>query len=197
MTSGYAKWDKIYHEYPLKSLGWELGRARPILIEFVKKGLIKKGKMLDICCGAGTNSVYLAKNSFSVYAADISPKAIQYAKETARREKVKINLLLQSFINLSFSNEIFDFVFDMGCFHHVQIPDRAAFIKGIRLVLKKNGIYMITCFSHKNGSSWNHFTKIQLKQMFSGYFKFIKIRHYSSIEGDGIKRFFYTVLLKK
>ena len=58
MTSGYVKWDKIYNEYPLKSLGWELGRARPILIEFVKKGLIKKGKMLDICCGAGTNSVY-------------------------------------------------------------------------------------------------------------------------------------------
>lgn len=44
MTSDYLTWDKIYQGYPLKFLGWELGRVRPILIEFVKKGLIKKGK---------------------------------------------------------------------------------------------------------------------------------------------------------
>ena len=139
MTSGYVKWDKIYNEYPLKSLGWELGRARPILIEFVKKGLIKKGKMLDICCGAGTNSIYLAKNSFSVYAADISPKAIQYAKETARREKVKINLLLQSFINLSFANEIFDFVFDMGVSIMYKSQIELRLLKELDWFLKKMG----------------------------------------------------------
>ncbi len=56
---------------------------------------------------------------------------------------------------------------------------------------------MLTCFSDKNGPSWNHFTKIHLKQIFSEYFKLLEIRHYSSIEGDGIKRFFYTVLMKK
>ncbi len=167
------------------------------MIEFVEKGLIKKGKILDICCGTGTNSVYLAKNNFSVYASDISITAIQYAKIKALREKVKINLIIQSFINLSFTNEIFDFVFDMGCFHHVQIPDRKAFIENVKKVLKKKGLYMLTCFSDKNGSSWNHFSKTNLKQIFSEYFNLIEIRHYSSIEGDGIKRFFYTVLMKK
>ena len=87
MTSGYVKWNKIYNEYPLKSLGWELGRARPILMEFVKKGLIKKGKMLDICCRAGTNSIYLAKNSFSVYAADISPRLFNMQKKQLDEKK--------------------------------------------------------------------------------------------------------------
>ena len=95
MNSYYDKWDKIYRKYPLSSLGWELNRPRPILIEFVEKGLIKKGKILDICCGTGTNSVYLAKNNFSVYASDISITAIQYAKIKALCEKVKINLILQ------------------------------------------------------------------------------------------------------
>ena len=93
------------------------------MIEFVEKGLIKKGKMLDICCGAGTNSVYLTKNNFSVYASDISLKGIQYAKEKTLRENLQINLILQNFIILSFTNEMFDFVFDMGYFHHVQISD--------------------------------------------------------------------------
>jgi len=197
MNSYYDKWNKIYRNYPLSSLGWELNRPGLILIEFIKKGLIKKGKMLDICCGDGTNSVYLAKNNFSVYASDISLKAIQYAKEKALQEKVQINLILQNFINLSFTNKIFDFVFDMGCFHHVQISDRTTFIESVKMVLKKNGLYMLTCFSDKNGSSWNHFSKTHLKQIFSEYFKLLEIRHYSSIEGDGIKRFFYTLLMKK
>ena len=52
---------EIYRKYSVKSWGWELGKPRPILVEFVEKGLIKKGKTLDLCCGAGTNTIYLAK----------------------------------------------------------------------------------------------------------------------------------------
>jgi ubiquinone/menaquinone biosynthesis C-methylase UbiE len=197
MASNYDKWDKIYREYPLNTLGWELGKPRPILVELIEKDLIVKGKTLDICCGAGTNSIYLAKNGFSVYALDISPTAIQYAKKEAKKESLLIHFVLANFVFLNFINDIFDFVFDMGCFHHVNIIDRITFIEGIYRVLKKNGFYMVTCFSYKNGPAWNHFTKNQLIQLFSENFNIIQIMHYSSIEGDGIKRFFYTVLMKK
>jgi hypothetical protein len=56
---------------------------------------------------------------------------------------------------------------------------------------------MLTCFSYKNGLAWNHFTKKQLTQLFSEYFKIIQIMHFSSVEGDRIKRFFYTILMEK
>lgn len=108
-----------------------------------------------------------------------------------------IDFMLENFVFLSFINDIFDFVFDMGCFHHVKIIDRINFIEEIYRVFKKNGCYMLTCFSYKNGSSWNHFTKNQLIQLFSKNFSIVQIMHYSSLEGDGIKRFFYTVLMKK
>jgi ubiquinone/menaquinone biosynthesis C-methylase UbiE len=85
----------------------------------------------------------------------------------------------------------------MGYFHHVSIIDRIAFIEGINRVLKRSGFYLLTCFSNKNGSDWNHFTKKQLIQLFSKYFKIIKLHHYSSIEGDDIKRLLYTILMKK
>jgi len=197
MDSNYDEWDQIYRKYPLKSLGWELGRPRPILVEFVEKGFIKKGKALDICCGAGTNTVYLAENGFEVTGIDISSKAIEYAKKKAQQAKVKINFMSQNFINLPFEDEEFDFIFDMGCFHHVEIEDRTKFIKGVHRVLKKDGSYMLTCFSYKNGPAWNHFTKKQITSLFSEYFKINEIRHISSIEGDGVRRYFYTVLLKK
>ena len=197
MNSNYDEWDQIYRRYPVESWGWELGKPRPILVEFVEKGLIKKGKALDLCCGAGTNTVYLAEKGFEVTAIDISPKAIEYAKEKAGQANVKINFMTQSFVDLSFKDEPFDFVFDMGCFHHVEIVDRTKFINGVHRVLKKGGNYLLTCFSHKNGPAWNHFTEEQLIRLFSGYFGINEVRHVSSIEGDGVKRYLYTVWMEK
>ena len=197
MTSNYGEWDQIYRRYPVASWGWELGKPRPILIEFVEKGLIKRGKVLDLCCGAGTNTVYLAEKGFEVTAIDISRKAIAYAKEKAGHANVKIDFMIQSFVDLSFKDEAFDFVFDMGCFHHVEIVDRPKFITGVHRVLKKAGNYLLTCFSYKNGPAWNHFTEKQLISLFSDYFNIREIRHVSSIEGDGVKRYFYTVWMKK
>jgi ubiquinone/menaquinone biosynthesis C-methylase UbiE len=197
MNSNYDEWDQIYRRYPLEDLGWELGKPRPILVEFVEKGFIKKGKALDLCCGAGTNTVYLAKKGFEVTAIDISQKAIEYAKEKAEHANVKINFIMRSFVDLPFQDEEFNFVFDMGCFHHVKIEDRASFIEGVYRVLKKGGDYLLTCFSYKNGPAWNHFTEKQLISLFSGYFEIREIRHVSSIEGDGVRRFFFTVWMKK
>jgi cyclopropane fatty-acyl-phospholipid synthase-like methyltransferase len=90
-----------------------------------------------------------------------------------------------------------DFIFDMGCFHHVEISDRATFIKGMHRVLKKGGSYLMVCFSYKNSPAWNHFTKEQIIQLFSDLFEIKEIKQISSIEGDGYRRYFYSVLMKK
>jgi 2-polyprenyl-3-methyl-5-hydroxy-6-metoxy-1,4-benzoquinol methylase len=197
MGSDYDEWDQIYRKYQLESLGWELGKPRPILVEFVERGLIKNGKALDLCCGAGTNTIYLAEKGFDVTGIDVSQRAIQYARAKAQHTKAQINFVRQSFVELAFGDEEFDFVFDMGCFHHVEIADRHKFIEGVHRVLKEGGDYMLTCFGYKNGSAWNHFTEKQLVSLFSGYFEIKEIRHVSSIEGEGVKRFFYTVWMKK
>jgi ubiquinone/menaquinone biosynthesis C-methylase UbiE len=105
--------------------------------------------------------------------------------------------MAQNFLELPFKDEEFDFIFDMGCFHHVKELDRNTFIKGVHRVLKKTGIYFLICFSYKNGQAWNHFTKGQLIRLFSDYFIINEIRYISSIEGDGFRRYFYWVLMEK
>ena len=143
MDSDYEEWDRIYRRYPLEALPWELGRPRKVLVELVEKGVIKKGKALDICCGAGTNAIYLAKKGFQVTGMDISPKAIEIAKEKVRKANSKIQFRVQNFLNLPFKDEEFDFVFDMGCFHHVKVKDRSTFINGVHRVLKKGASYFM------------------------------------------------------
>jgi 2-polyprenyl-3-methyl-5-hydroxy-6-metoxy-1,4-benzoquinol methylase len=141
--------------------------------------------------------VYLAEQGFQVTGTDISPTALQYAKAKAKQANVNIDLRVQNFLELPFTDAEFDFVFDMGCFHHVEPEDRKKFISGVHRVLKQDGLYMLTCFSYRNGPGWNHFRKQQLVEFFSGYFKVGLVRHFSSVEGDGVTRFFYTLLMQK
>lgn len=151
MDSDYKEWGQIYRRYSLETLPWQLGRPREVLVELVEKGLIKKGKALDICCGAGTNALYLAKKGFQVTGIDISSRAIEYAKEKARKASAGIQFQVENFLNLPFEDEEFDFIFDMGCFHHVKVEDRSTFIRGVHRVLKKGGSYLMVCFSYRNG----------------------------------------------
>ena len=197
MGSDYGEWDEVYRNYPLDELGWELGKPRTLLVEYMEKGLLPKGKALDLCCGAGTNTLYLAQNGFDVTGIDISKTAIGIAKKKTLFANVHLDFLIESFVDLSFGDGKFDFVFDMGCFHHVHVEERAKFIAGVHRVLREGGIYMLTCFSYRNGPAWNHFTRQQIIGLFSGFFELEQIRHNPSLEGDGVIRFFYTALLKK
>jgi ubiquinone/menaquinone biosynthesis C-methylase UbiE len=176
---------------------WELGKPRESLVELVESEKIKPSKTLDLCCGAGTNPLYLAKQGFDVTAIDISDGAVKLSKKRIYQENVEMKLLVGSFLMLPFKDNIFDFVFDMGCFHHVETKNRTSFIRGVHNVLKPKGTYFLTCFSYKNGPAWNHFTKRQIIELFGEPFRIEWIRHVPSLEGDNVTRYFYQALMEK
>ena len=190
-------WDRIYHRYRPESLPWELGKPRKILVELVESGRVAPGKTLDLCCGAGTNPVYLATKGFDVTALDISDKAVEYAKEKADKTALVINFLVTDFLSLPFRREEFDFAFDLGCFHHVEVKYRPTFITGVFRILKPKATYFLVCFSYKNGPAWNHFRRDQIVDLFGDYFEIEWIRHVSSLESDKVTRYFYQVLMKR
>lgn len=192
-----AEWDRIYHRYRPESLPWELSKPRTVLVELVDSGRIVPGKALDLCCGAGTNPIYMAKKGFDVATLDISDKAVEYAKEEALKARVNIHFLVENFLRLPFKSEEFDFAFDFGCFHHVEVKNRPLFIEDVYRILKPKGTCLLVCFSRKNGPAWNHFTKEQIQGLFENYFEIEWIKHVSSIEGDNVTRYFYEVLMEK
>lgn len=98
-------WNGIYHRY--RCMPWELGKPRSLLVELVEEGHIVPCKTLDLCCGLGTNPMYLTKNGFDVTALDISHKAVEYAKEKVKQDNIDINLLVGDFVNLPFNSNIF------------------------------------------------------------------------------------------
>lgn len=189
--------DDVYQDYPAEALPWELSKPRKTLIDLIESGRILPGSALDIRCGVGTNAVNMAEKGFQVAAIDISKHALKLSIRKARKAKVDIQFALASFVTLPFKDKAFDFVFDMGCFHHIEVEDREDFIRGVCQILKPKALYQLICFSDRNGIAWNHFTKEQLTHCFAGRFRFTSLDHFGSVEGNGYTRFFYSILLQR
>ena len=106
-----------------------------------------------------------------------------------------MEFVVGDFLYLPFRSKEFDFIFDFVCFLHVEAESRTTFIDGVFRVLKSNSKYCLVCFSYKNGPSWNHFRKEQIVDLFGDHFEIEWTKHLSSVEGDGVTRYFYESLM--
>ena len=87
------KWDQRYRDgaysrrdYPSEFLKQRLSQSKP-------------GKALDLACGAGRNSIFLAQNGFCVDAVDVSSVGLERARERAELLGVSVNWLNQDLLD--------------------------------------------------------------------------------------------------
>jgi tocopherol O-methyltransferase len=101
-----------------------------------------QSKILDVGCGMGASSVYLAKN----YAAEptgitISPVQVHMANELAARENVKARFLLMDAQDIVL-DEFFDVLWSIESISHYQRKER--FFASATSLLKPGGTLAIT-----------------------------------------------------
>ena len=75
----------------------------------LKKYKLSPKKVLDLGCGDGRFAVILARKGMEVTGVDASVEMLKYAREKARKAKVRINLIHQKMQNLSMKGR-FDLV---------------------------------------------------------------------------------------
>jgi SAM-dependent methyltransferase len=104
---------------------WDIGRPDPNLIETLAQKPIHACRALDIGCGTGDNSIWLAQNHFQVTGTDISDIAIAKAKEKALKNSVECTFLVGDFLETRIESPPFGFVFDRGCFHSFKSDEES------------------------------------------------------------------------
>lgn len=114
-------WDENYKN---EELPWDTGETDPVLTELVTDGTIAPGKALEVGCGTGTNAIYLASAGFEVVGVDLSPTAITLARAKPGADACTFEAL--DFFEGRPPGGPFDLVFDRGCFHTFDEPERRA-----------------------------------------------------------------------
>jgi len=166
-------WEKIYSEYHLTEIPWHSDKPDRELIELIENKEIKPHLVLDVGCGAGTDSIYLASMGCEVTAIDISQEAIRIARERAEKSVVKVDFIAANFMEFDFRGKSFDFINDRGCFHHINPWDREKFAIKINDLLKSNGSYFLRCWSDKEEETKQgpyRLSKDEIRSTFSKFF---------------------------
>jgi 2-polyprenyl-3-methyl-5-hydroxy-6-metoxy-1,4-benzoquinol methylase len=150
MKTDYSSHDEVYKKLKAEGkFGWDAVEVTEDMISTLENLLIAKripesGKLLELGCGAGNISIWLAKKGYDVYGIDISPTAIEWAKEKAKENNIRINFKVGNVLDLQdYTNDFFDIVLDGHCFHCIIGKDRSKFLLSACRVLKHSGLLLI------------------------------------------------------
>lgn len=78
------------------------------------------GRILEVGCGRGSLSAYFADNGWDCTLIDISPKAIELAREAFDRVGLAAKFGVEDCLDLSFKVGSFDAVFSIGLLEHFE-----------------------------------------------------------------------------
>lgn len=142
MKKNEKSWDPIWEDI-FKSQEW--GKYPPEeLVRFIARNYYKspdrkKVKILDIGCGTGAATWYIAREGFSAYGIDGSKTAIAIAKERFKKEGLEGEFIVGDFNNLDFPNKAFDCIIDIVALQHNPLENVRIILKEAHRILKPGG----------------------------------------------------------
>jgi len=128
-------WDERYRSKPAAVEPSEL------LVAFAEH-LPARGRALDVACGAGRNSVFLAERGLWVVAVDTSRQALEQGRELTRQHGVHVSWVQADLRNHPLTPGGFDVV---ACFYY---RDRALYTT-LRAALRPGGLLVYETYTEE------------------------------------------------
>jgi cyclopropane fatty-acyl-phospholipid synthase-like methyltransferase len=176
---------------------WDIGRPQKEIVHLVKANEIQ-GSVLDVGCGTGEHSLYLADLDHEVWGVDSAPAAIDKAIAKAQERGLEVNFLLHNAIQLKSLGRTFDTVIDCGLFHTFSDEERPVFTKNLTTVLSPGGTYHMLCFSERETSPGGprRVSQAEIRDTFQDGWKINYIRDArfeSNIHADGARAWLSSI----
>ncbi len=139
----HEAWDHVYQDLDLSysEEAYSQGKLFELVkIDFLKEILPKaSSKILEVGCGTGFVSLYLAKRGYNPVCLDINKSILKVAEGNFKKEGVKGQFVVGDAEKLPFPNSSFDIVTSFGLLEHFDNPKKA--ISEMIRVLKPGGLF--------------------------------------------------------
>lgn len=165
-------WEEIYrtNEYQAH---WGIPFASQELVAFVAAYPFTSDTVaLDIGCGAGQESIFLAQQGFKVTGVDLSSEALNIAAKKAAQAGVEVNWQKGNALHLPVEDQSVDLINDRGCFHVIDNEHRSQYAQEVARVLKPGGKMLLRGCREKDNDSFVAITSEVVQKYFSKHFSF-------------------------
>jgi SAM-dependent methyltransferase len=149
---GGARWyGFVYRTAYLLGLNvWERASPTGDLVELVGGASpAPPARALDIGCGTGTDSIYLAQHGWEVTGIDMVPKALAMARRKARAAGVSPRFVKGDVTHLRDVGvgDGYTLLLDFGCFHTIPPDRRDAYVDGVSGVAAPGSTFLLCGFA--------------------------------------------------
>ena len=137
--SNHMEFDKAYSS--LSHWMWTDTRIPSELKRLIQ--VSKPQTSLELGCGLGRFSRFMASQKIQATGVDYSAVAIEKAKKRVADERYKPSYLVGDVTNLEILSKPFDISFDIGCFHCLDKEAQQKYVSEVARLLKPGGIHLI------------------------------------------------------
>lgn len=161
----------VAHVYDAAYAGvpnWDIGRPQRAFVELLDAGLIRN-PVLDVGCGTGELSLFLARHGHDVLGVDISPLAVRQAREKSRWRRVPAQFLVWDALEVDRLREVglsFLTVVDSAMFHLLGDRERDRFVAALGDVIPSGGLYCVLGDARRDERAGYGITPAELRQRF-------------------------------
>lgn len=135
-----------------EDLPWHRPEPPQLLVEALdSQG--RAGTALDVGCGAGSNSIYMARRGYRVTGVDFMPQAIELLGQQAAESGLNITAA-QADITAWDPPHAFDVVLDVGCLHSLGADRHALYKTRLLRWLAPGGDFILVHCGRRGWWDW-------------------------------------------
>ncbi len=136
---------KMLYAGDLAGVLWERNEPHPPLVELLDRDMVTIGRALDVGCGQGTQSIYLAERGFVVDGIDFQEKALARARTRASATGADCRFEWADVTQAS-SRGPYDLIIDRGCFHCLGGRALHGYSQNLQRWLAPGGYFQLSAF---------------------------------------------------
>ncbi|MEU9023993.1 class I SAM-dependent methyltransferase [Actinomadura sp. NPDC048394] len=126
---------------------WDIGAPQPAFAALAQTGAMR-GRVLDIGCGTGEHTLLAAAHGLDATGIDLADGALRMAESKAQERGLTARFLRLDALRVADLGESFDTALDSLVLHAFTPADRAAYLDGLRSVLRPGGRLLLLCYSN-------------------------------------------------